>query len=116
MKVLKNNELIEMLVKVAPSLPENVENTIYYTKLKTALQPEILLFTKEQIELREDLNILRMNIGEDISEEFLKDYMESLKEKYNLKQENVGVEYHLEQKYLGKLFSSDYLLFLLVLF
>lgn len=90
------NKLDEMFVNVLPNLPDNVENSIYYAKLKQALFNEIVLFCKEKTELKQDLNILRMNVGESLTEEFIRDYIEGLQAKYNTEDNNVGLEYHLE--------------------
>ena len=88
-------ELNEMLVKNINSLPTNIENSIYYTKIKHLLHPEIKNFCKEQIELKEDLNFFRMSVGEFLTEKDIREYLDSLKEKYNNMQ-NVGIEYHIE--------------------
>jgi hypothetical protein len=91
---LKN--LNEMFVNVYDSLPTNIENSIFYPKLKQLLQLEIIKFTKEQIEIRQDLNLFRMNIGEALSEKDIREYLDSLKLKYNLTDNNVGIDYHIE--------------------
>jgi len=94
-KMLKT--LNEMFVNVLPSLPTNVENSIYYAKLKNLLHSEIITFTKEKFELKGDLTILRMNVGEQIDESFIREYMEDMKAKYNTVDNNIGIEYHIEQ-------------------
>jgi len=89
-------QLNEMFVKVYDSLPAKIENSIFYPKLKQLLHMEIIRFTREQIELKQDLNLLRMNIGEILSETEIREYMDSLKSKYNLEDNNVGIDYHIE--------------------
>jgi hypothetical protein len=89
-------EINEMFVKVENSLPEKIENSIYYPKLKMLLHPEILRFTKEQIELRDDLNFFRMNIGETLSDTEIREYLDSLKLKYNSEDNDIGIDYHIE--------------------
>jgi hypothetical protein len=89
-------QLNEMFVKVYDSLPTKIENSIFYPKLKQLLHMEIIKFTREQIELKQDLNLLRMNIGEALSETEIREYLDSLKAKYNLDDNNVGLDYHIE--------------------
>jgi len=88
--------LNEMFVKVFDSLPTNIENSIFYPRLKTLMHMEIRRFTKEQIELRQDLDLLRMNIGEILSEKEIREYLDSLKTKFNSVDNNVGLDYHVE--------------------
>jgi hypothetical protein len=89
-------QLNEMFVKVEKSLPEKIENSIYYPKLRQLLMPEIVRFTREKLELRDDLNFFRMNIGENLSVEEIREYLDRLKEKYNLVDNDIGLDYHLE--------------------
>jgi hypothetical protein len=88
--------LNEMFVRVENSLPEKIENSIYYPKLKQLLFPEIVRFTREKIELRDDLNFFRMNIGENLSDIEIKEYLDGLKEKYNTIDNDIGIDYHIE--------------------
>lgn len=88
-------KLNEMFIKTLPSLPIDIENSIYYTKIRQLLHPEIFNFCKEQLDLKEDLNILRMSIGEPMVEEEIRSYLDTLKEKYS-KVQNVGLEYSIE--------------------
>lgn len=89
-------KLNEMFVSVQNSLPTEVENSIYYSKLKALLHPEIYNFCKEQLELKSDLNFLRMSVGETITESEIRDYLNGLKQKYNDQDNNVGIDYHIE--------------------
>jgi hypothetical protein len=89
-------QLNEMLVHVEPSLPAAIENSVYYARLKFALYPEILGFCREKTELRDDLNLLRLNVGVPMGEQSIRDYMDSMMGYYNGRQDNVGVAYHLE--------------------
>jgi hypothetical protein len=89
-------QLNEIFVRVENSLPENIENSMFYPKLKHLLHTEIFRFTKEHIELRDDLNFLRQNIGEQFTVDEIKEYLEMLKSKYNMVEDNVGIDYHLE--------------------
>ena len=72
----------EMIISTLPSLPNDVENSIYYARIKQLLHPEIMNFCKEQLELKQDLNMLRMSVGEPMTESEIKDYLNGLKEKY----------------------------------
>lgn len=90
-------ELNELFVNVATGLDPNVENSIYYAKLKQQLHPEIYNFCKEQLELKADLNFLRMCVGDVMTEAEIREYLDSLKLKYNNgATENVGLEYSIE--------------------
>lgn len=89
-------QLEEMLVHVEPSLPAVIENSVYYARLKYALFPEIYSFCREKTELRDDLNILRLNVGEPMSEDKIRDYMDAMMEHYNDSENNIGIDYHLE--------------------
>ena len=86
MKVSEENsqltQLNEMFVNVLPSLPEDVENSIYYPKLKVALHPEIHNFCREKVELQQDLNILRMSIGEQLTEKEIREYLKLSSKRY----------------------------------
>ena len=89
--------LNEMFMTAQESLPKNIESSIYYPKLKTLLHPEILSFCKEQIELKADLNFLRMEVGNTLSESEIREYLDSLKLKYNDKDDsNICLDYHIE--------------------
>lgn len=89
-------ELNEMFVRVERSLPSNIENSVFYPKLKQLLFTEITRFTKERAELKADLNFLRMNVGEVLGEPEIRDYLDTLKRKYNDKDNDVGLDYHIE--------------------
>ena len=85
----------EMFIASLPSLPTDVENSIYYARIKQLLHPEIYNFCKEQLELKEDLNFLRMSVGEVMTEQEIRDYLDSLKDKYK-DNDKIGIEYHIE--------------------
>lgn len=89
-------QLNEMFVKVEESLPTSVENSIFYPKLKQLLFGEIVNFCKEQLELKADLQLLRMNIGEQLPESEIREYLDTLKKKYNSIDNNCGLDYHIE--------------------
>ena len=86
----------EMFVNIEPHLPEDIEGSIYYPKLKTLLRSELINFCKEQIELKNDLEILRMNVGQVMSESEIREYLDGLMSKYNSTVNNVGLSYHIE--------------------
>ena len=88
--------LNEMMVRVYDSLPAKVENSIYYPKLKQLLMFELKRFTVEQLELFQDMDILRRNVGEVLSEKEIREYLDALKAKYNGVENNVGLDYHIE--------------------
>lgn len=89
--------LNEMYIHIADNLPNTVEQSIYYAKLKQLLHGEIFNFCKEQTDLKQDLNILRMSIGIAMPEKEIREYLDGLKEKYNEHYDNVALEYHIEQ-------------------
>lgn len=88
--------LNEMMVQVQSSLPTEIEQSIYYAKLKQLLHPEIFNFCKEQVELKEDLNLFRMSVGKPMDENEIREYIDGLKQKYNEHYDNVGIDYHIE--------------------
>lgn len=88
-------QLNEMKVNITNSLPNDIEQSIYYSKLKQLLHPEIYNFCKEKTELKQDLNILRMNVGLPMSETEIREYLDTLKSKYS-QEEDIGLEYHIE--------------------
>jgi len=92
----KIKQLNEMFVNVLPSLPINIENSIYYAKLRNLMHGEIINYCKEQMELRDDLNFLRLNIGQELSEDSIRKYLDGLKDKYNGVDNNVALDYHIE--------------------
>lgn len=100
MKILNENsqivQLNEMIVNVQNGLAPEIEGSIYYGKLRTLLHSEIVSFCREQLELKQDLNMLRMNIGQTMSESEIRDYLDTLKLKYNDVDTNVGIDYHIE--------------------
>lgn len=95
MKIINENEtsqiqsLNEMFVNVSENLPKDIEQSIYYTKLKTLLHAEIFNFCKEQLELKQDLNLFRMSVGKTMTESEIREYLDGLKEKYNSHYDNV---------------------------
>ena len=94
----EHNDIIklnEFFIDAKPSLSTNVTNSIYYNKLKHLLHSEIVYFCKEKTDLKNDLNILRMMVGEKLTEESVREYLNDLKEKYNA-DTNIGIEYHIE--------------------
>lgn len=100
MQILSENsqitQLNEMMVRVNDSLPTEIEQSVYYAKLKQLLHPEIYNFCKEKIELKQDLNFLRMNVGEKMTEKEIREYLDSLKLKYNGEVDDIGIDYAIE--------------------
>lgn len=88
--------LNEMFVDVRESLPTEVENSIYYPKLKHLLFGEINEFCKEKTELKKELNAFRDMVGEYMEENQIRDYLDNLKNKYNMQVNNIGLDYHIE--------------------
>lgn len=94
-------KLNEMFVRVYDSLPSKIENSIFYPKLKQALHQEILRFFMRSSDqgvkdLKDDLNLLRMNVGEKFSETEIREYLDELKDRYNSEDNNTGLDYHIE--------------------
>ena len=100
MKILNENPQItqinEMFVNVQQGLSDEIEGSIYYGKLRNLLHSEILGFCKEQLELKQDLNMFRMMIGQDMNESEIREYLDGLKLKYNNQDNNIGIDYHIE--------------------
>lgn len=100
MKILNENPQIiqinEMFVNVQQGLSNEIEGSIYYGKLRNLLHSEILGFCKEQLELKQDLNMFRMMIGQDMNESEIREYLDGLKLKYNNQDNNIGIDYHIE--------------------
>jgi hypothetical protein len=100
MKILEESadlqRLHEMFVDVRESLPTEVENSIYYPKLKHLLFSEINDFCKEKIELKKDLHGFRELVGTVLEESDIRNYLEKLKTKYNMQVNNIGLDYHIE--------------------
>lgn len=92
----KKKTINEMNMILHGHLSDEAEHSIYYNKLKVLLHPEIVNFCKEQLELKEDLNIFRMSVGQNMTEQEIKDYLDPLKAKYDIKDSKVGLEYHIE--------------------
>lgn len=57
---------------------------------------EIQEFTKEKIELKRDLHNIRLTIGQEMNEEDIRRYLDTLKDTYNNKNSDIGIEYHIE--------------------
>ena len=94
-------KLNEMFIDVGDSLPTKIENSIFYPKLKQLLHQEILRFFMKSSEsthkeLKDDLNLLRLNVGEKLSEVEIREYLDALKETYNSENNNVAIDYHIE--------------------
>jgi hypothetical protein len=47
-------------------------------------------------ELKDDLNLLRLNVGEKLSETEIREYLDALKTKYNNEDNNIAIDYHIE--------------------
>ena len=94
-------QLNEMFIHVGDSLPSKIENSIFYPKLKVLLHQEILRFFMKSSEaahreLKDDLNLFRLNIGEKLSETEIREYLDTLKNKYNNADNNIALDYHIE--------------------
>lgn len=87
--------LSESIIKASDSLDPTITNSIYYPRLKQLMFKEIVDFCKEKLELREDLFELQDCIGDYLSEAEIRQYLEELKQKYNMSND-IGIEYHIE--------------------
>ena len=94
-------QLNEMFINVSDSLPTKIENSIFYPKLKVLLHQSILRFFMKSSEhahreLKDDLNLFRLNVGEKLSETEIREYLDGLKDRYNSEDNNVALDYHIE--------------------
>lgn len=89
-------KLNEMFMNALPSLSTSVTNSVYYGKLKTLLHSEIVYFAKEKKSLKDDLNFLRLMVGEKLTEDAIRKYLDDIKVKYNNSDSDIGIEYHIE--------------------
>lgn len=102
MRVITENQdpsilqINEMMVRDYDHLPTEIEHSIFYTKLKKLLHQEIISFCREQTELKEDLNLFRMSVGQPSTEAEIREYLDSLKAKYNGVVQNIGIDYAIE--------------------
>lgn len=87
--------LHELFIKVEDSLPADLENSIFYSRIKNTMTKELMSFMREQAALRADLMRLKDKIGEIMSEDQIRRELEPLM-KYNEEDNNVGVIYHIE--------------------
>jgi hypothetical protein len=88
--------LDEMFVRVQDGLTDVTQHSIYYNKLRSLLHADIRMFCLEKRELNQDLETLRLNIGNVVSENELLTYSNELMDKYNNKNDNIGLIFHLE--------------------
>ena len=100
-KILTENsdltQINEMFISVKDHLPTNVELSIYYPKLKQLLHSEIFSYCKEKRDIKEDLNILRMSVGDYMSEKEIREYLDTIKNKYNNRDDtDIALDYHIE--------------------
>jgi hypothetical protein len=91
-----SNTINEMFIRVEESLPTNVENSMLYSRLKQLLKKEMFSFMKEQIELRDDLNKIIPMIGDAVPEYKIREMFDALVAKYNSKDNNNAIAYHIE--------------------
>lgn len=91
--------LDEFVVELSDSnISDNVERSIFYPKLKQLMFKEINLFCREHIQLKNDLQFIRMQIGDSLSEKEVRSMFDDLMKKYNTTaNDNIGVMYHLEK-------------------
>jgi hypothetical protein len=87
--------LHEMFIKVEDPLPADLENSIFYSRIKNTMTRELLGFMREQTELKADLLRLKDKIGDVMSESQIRKELEKMM-KYNEQNNNVGVIFHIE--------------------
>jgi hypothetical protein len=95
----ENLEMLnELFIKVENSLPSSLENSVFYARLKNSLSQEIMKFSKEQIELKNDLMSLKDMVGDTLPEYKIREKLDSLMAKYNRDghDDNVAMIYHME--------------------
>lgn len=89
------DQMTEAVVRVVPSVSENILNTSFYPRIRVLEIPEIMRFCQEQISLKNDLLDLTTYIGEYMTEAQIREIFDTLKEKYN-QEKIIGMEYHVE--------------------
>lgn len=88
--------LNELFVKVHDSLPSDLQRSIFYSRLRNRTHREIMIFTREQVGLKNDLIKLKAKIGSSMSEKDIINLFEPLLAKYNNIDNSVGLVYHIE--------------------
>lgn len=88
-------KLNETIVKIIPSVSEKILNSSYYPRIKVLELPEIIRFCKEQTSLKNDLLAILTYVGEQMSEEDIRNIFDSMKRKYN-QNDKIGLDYHIE--------------------
>mgnify|MGYP000870283211 CR=1 FL=1 len=79
------------------TVPDGIQRSIFYPKLKTLLFREINSFCREHTTLKADLHFLRMQIGSVMSEQEIKKQFDDLIKRYNTNaNDNIGLLYHYE--------------------
>jgi hypothetical protein len=87
--------LHEMFIRVEDPLPADLENSIFYSRIKNTMTRELLSFMREQTELKADLLRFKDKIGDVMSESQIRKELETMM-KYNEQDNNVGVIFHIE--------------------
>ena len=85
-----------MKITVIDTVPNEISSSIHYSKIKHALHSHIITFCRDKKELKNDLKLLSYGVGREYDYGILLEVMEGLKEKYNGRDNNIGLEYHIE--------------------
>ena len=85
-----------MRITVIDTVPNEISGSIHYGKIKHALHSHIVTFCRDKKELKNDLKLLSYGVGREYDYDILLEVMEGLKQKYNGRDNNIGLEYHIE--------------------
>lgn len=98
-----NKILNEMIINVDDKKRKHVsfadEHSIVYGRLKQRLQPDILDFCRNEIDLKDDLLFFRSMVGDTLREVDVLNHVKNIQEKYNNGRSynrNVSIDYFIE--------------------
>lgn len=98
-----NKILNEMVIHVDDKSHKQVsfadEHSIVYGRLKQRLQPDILNFCRNEIDLKDDLLFFRSMVGDTLREVDVLNYVKDIQDKYNNGRSynrNVSIDYFIE--------------------
>lgn len=84
-----------MKVVVYETVPEEISNSLNYTRIKHELHSHINNFCREKVDLKNKLHVLRLAVGRRYDPEDVKNTLEQFKEEFNEKDNNIGLDYNI---------------------